>query len=98
VRIMMTRVERVQERITPNSFPHVPKRCSLTPVPRGRLTRTLALSLGGTGGGTLAEKGGRAGIDDDPARETPILSLRQIAPAGFLTQSFAVDWSAGCAS
>jgi hypothetical protein len=26
------------------------------------------------------------------------LSLRQIAPAGFLTQSFAVDWSAGCTS
>jgi large exoprotein involved in heme utilization and adhesion len=30
--------------------------------------------------------------------DTPILSLRQIAPAGFLTQSFAVDWSAGCTS
>jgi hypothetical protein len=28
----------------------------------------------------------------------PILSLRQIAPAGFLTQAFAVDWSAGCES
>ncbi len=31
-------------------------------------------------------------------RETPLLSLRQIAPAGFLTQAFAVDWSAGCQS
>jgi hypothetical protein len=30
--------------------------------------------------------------------DTPILSLRQIAPAGFLTQTFAVDWSTGCQS
>jgi len=30
--------------------------------------------------------------------ETPLLSLRQIAPAGFLTQAFAVDWSASCQS
>ena len=27
-----------------------------------------------------------------------LLSLRQIAPAGFLTQAFAVDWSASCQS
>src|SRR5215831_11639445 len=33
----------------------------------------------------------------EPAQETPILSLRRIAPPGFLTQNFAVD-SAGCAS
>ena len=30
--------------------------------------------------------------------ETALLSLRQIAPAGFLTRAFAVDWSAGCQS
>ena len=30
--------------------------------------------------------------------ETALLSLRQIAPAGFLTQAFALDWSAGCQS
>ena len=30
--------------------------------------------------------------------ENPLLSLRQIAPAGFLTQAFAADWSAGCQS
>lgn len=30
--------------------------------------------------------------------ETDLLSLRQIAPTGFLTQAFAVDWSAGCQS
>jgi hypothetical protein len=28
----------------------------------------------------------------------PVLSLRKIAPPGFLTQAFAVDWSAGCTS
>jgi len=28
--------------------------------------------------------------------ETPLLSLRQIAPAGFLTQAFAVDKPTGC--
>jgi len=32
------------------------------------------------------------------AGETAFLSLRQIAPTGFLTQAFAVDWSAGCQS
>lgn len=30
--------------------------------------------------------------------DAPILSLRQIAPAGFLTQAFAVDRSASCRS
>ena len=30
--------------------------------------------------------------------ETAWLSLRQIAPPGFLTQAFAVDWSVGCKS
>ena len=31
-------------------------------------------------------------------RETTVLSLRRMAQAGFLTQAFAVDWSAGCQS
>jgi len=30
--------------------------------------------------------------------DAPILSLRQIAPAGFLTQAFAVDEPTGCRS
>jgi filamentous hemagglutinin family protein len=30
--------------------------------------------------------------------ETALLSLRQIAPTGFLTQAFALDWSTGCQS
>ena len=32
------------------------------------------------------------------AGESTLLPLRQIAPSGFLTQAFAVDWSAGCQS
>ena len=34
----------------------------------------------------------------DGEGETPLLSLRQIAPPGFLTQAFAADWSTGCTS
>ena len=70
------------------------------------------LYAAGTGPGMKAE-GGKAegrrpvarGEDPDSttlgtssAGETPLLSLRQIAPAGFLTQTFAVDWSASCQS
>jgi filamentous hemagglutinin family protein len=73
-------------------------RDSLPTEPGGWLASPMALSLGRTGDGTLAERGGRSGMDDDPARQTTILSLRQIAPAGFLTQSFAVEGSAGCQS
>jgi large exoprotein involved in heme utilization and adhesion len=45
-------------------------------------------------------RGGKAeGVKAEGERpDIPILSLRQIAPAGFLTQAFAVDWSAGCQS
>ncbi len=73
-------------------------RDSLPTEPGSWLASPLALGLAGTGGGTLPEKGVRAGIDDDPARETTVLSLRQIAPAGFLTQAFAVDGSTSCQS
>jgi large exoprotein involved in heme utilization and adhesion len=34
----------------------------------------------------------------DQTDETPVLSLRQIAPPGFLTQTFAIESSAGCTS
>jgi filamentous hemagglutinin family protein len=73
---------------------------------------TSPLYAAGTGPGMKAE-GGKAegrrpvarGEDPDSTTlgtsldgETPLLSLRQIAPAGFLTQAFAVDWSASCQS
>ncbi|MBI5315363.1 MAG: filamentous hemagglutinin N-terminal domain-containing protein [Nitrospirae bacterium] len=37
-------------------------------------------------------------IDKTDQTDQPLLSLRQIAPAGFLTQAFAVERSAGCRS
>lgn len=52
----------------------------------------------------LKAEGGRRGLKAEGVKaegerpDIPILSLRQIAPAGFLTQAFAVDWSAGCQS
>jgi len=46
--------------------------------------------------GTVTEPDMRTRVSD-PAGETPLLSLRRIAPPGFLTQSFATD-STGCAS
>ena len=72
-------------------------RDSLPTEPGSWLASPLTIGLTKTGD-TLTEKGGgHAGINDitdEPAQ----LSLRQIAPAGFLTQVFAVDLSAGCTS
>jgi filamentous hemagglutinin family protein len=69
-------------------------RDSLPTEPGSWLASPLATLDAGIGRGGKAEgvkaEGGRPDI--------PILSLRQIAPAGFLTQAFAVDWSAGCTS
>ena len=45
--------------------------------------------------------GDRAGDAHTPSESTeamPVVSLRRIAPPGFLSQSFATDWSAGCVS
>ena len=48
---------------------------------------------------TNAEQKARSDEERSVARgEHSLLSLRQIAPAGFLTQAFAVDWSAACQS
>jgi large exoprotein involved in heme utilization and adhesion len=82
-------------------------RDSLPTEPGSWLASPLATLSAGTG---LAAKGegerpvargeGREGmmLGASPAGETALLSLRQIAPAGFLTQAFAVDLSAGCES
>jgi len=40
----------------------------------------------------------RTGQEAKGGGETPLLSLRQIAPPGFLIQAFAGDWSSGCTS
>jgi large exoprotein involved in heme utilization and adhesion len=58
-------------------------RDSLPTEPGSWLASPLVAMSAGTGPG------------DSPAEETPLLSLRQIAPAGFLTQAFALDWSTG---
>ncbi len=65
--------------------------------PGGWLSSPLAVSMSESGSGTLTEAGPRASLSE-PAGEIPLLSLRQIAPPGFLTRAFAADWSAGCSS
>ncbi len=62
-------------------------RDTLPAEPGGWLSTPLAL-------GTLGEN---KGLEARSERETPLLSLRQIAPPGFLTQVFAVE-SSGCQS
>ena len=69
-------------------------RDSLPTEPGGWLASPLATLDAGMGLKVKAE-GGKA---EGERLETPLLSLRQIAPAGFLTQAFAVDWSASCQS
>jgi hypothetical protein len=70
-------------------------RDSLPAEPGGWLSSPLALASSETGGGTVTEARTHASVGE-PVGETPVLSLRRIAPPGFLTQSFAGDSSAGC--
>src|SRR5205807_1711436 len=72
-------------------------RDSLPTEPGSWLASPLALSPAGFSTSTVTEGGDQARVID-PAHETTVLSLRQIAPAGFLTQAFAVDSSVGCSS
>ena len=88
-------------------------RDSLPTEPGNWLTSPLAMLGTGAGEGlsglsSLSGVSGvvRAGlvthqtdqIDKTDQTDQPLLSLRQIAPAGFLTQVFAVDEPAGCQS
>jgi len=75
-------------------------RNSLPTEPGGWLTSPLALTTLSEGTGLASRGEGLEGtpLGTSPAGRTPLLSLRQIAPAGFLTQTFAVDWSASCTS
>jgi large exoprotein involved in heme utilization and adhesion len=65
--------------------------------PGGWLTSPLPLGTAEFTGGTLT-RAGNSVLVTERSEETPILSLRKIAPPGFLTQAFAVDWLAGCTS
>ncbi len=70
-------------------------RDALPAEPGGWVSTPLALSMSESEDGTVKE----AGLNRTPsetAEEIPILSLRKVAPVGFLTQSFAV--STDCAS
>ena len=74
-------------------------RDSLPTEPGSWLASPLAPLAAGRDSGGDRGRGRRTGTRRcDPAQETTVLSLRQIAPAGFLTQAFAVDWSASCQS
>jgi large exoprotein involved in heme utilization and adhesion len=70
-------------------------RDSLPTEPGSWLASPLALGPDGFIAGTVTIRSDQTRAID-PAQETTVLSLRQIAPAGFLTQAFAVDKSAGC--
>jgi large exoprotein involved in heme utilization and adhesion len=73
-------------------------RDSLPTEPGSWLASPLATLNAGMGLGVKAEGVRPVVRNEEPEDETAILSLRQIAPAGFLTQAFAVDWSASCQS
>ena len=66
-------------------------RDSLPAEPGGWLSSPVALSMSESEEGTVRETNGSM-LD-----EFPLLSLRKIAPSGFLTQAFAVE-SSGCQS
>jgi filamentous hemagglutinin family protein len=72
-------------------------RNSLPIEPSGWLSSPLVVGQDGFSSDTVTEKDAQAGVID-PVQETTLLSLRQIAPVGFLTQAFALDWSASCQS
>jgi filamentous hemagglutinin family protein len=68
-------------------------RDTLPPEPDGWLSSPLALATTELDARPATESSQR-----EPAQETHILSLRRIAPPGFLIQSFATNSSTGCAS
>ena len=72
-------------------------RDSLPAGPSSWLASPLALGPAGFSAEPVAEGGTQARVFN-PEQETTLLSLRQIAPAGFLTHAFAVDWSVSCQS
>ncbi len=70
-------------------------RDALPAEPGGWVSTPLALSMSESDDGTVKEVGLNR-TPSETAEEIPVLSLRKIAPPGFLTQNFAV--STGCAS
>jgi hypothetical protein len=62
----------------------------------GWISSPLALATAGLEGSKATETNTRTSLSE-PAEKTPILSLRRVAPPGFLTQSFANSprWDCG---
>jgi filamentous hemagglutinin family protein len=73
-------------------------RDSLPTEPGSWLASPLAPLNVGMGLGAKAEGVRPVAQGEELEGETAWLSLRQIAPAGFLTQAFALDWLTGCQS
>jgi hypothetical protein len=73
-------------------------RDSLPTEPGSWLASPMATLNAGMGLGAKAEGVRHVARGEGLEGETTFLSLRQIAPAGFLTQAFALDWSASCKS
>jgi filamentous hemagglutinin family protein len=71
-------------------------RDSLPAEPVSWLASPLAVAPAEPAGGALTEADTPRTRQTEPSGENPVLSLRRIAPPGFLTQSFAVESSAGC--
>ena len=71
-------------------------RDNLPAEPSSWLASPLASTTAELVGSTTSEPDTHTSLSE-PSDETPVLSLRRIAPPGFLTQSFAVDGS-GCTS
>ena len=72
-------------------------RDALPVEPGGWLSGPLALTTGELVGSMATEPETRTSLSES-TEEMPVVSLRRIAPPGFLTQSFATDPLAGCAS
>jgi hypothetical protein len=72
-------------------------RDSLPAEPGGWLSSPLALTSTELVGSTATEPVTQTSLSE-LATELPLLSLRRIAPQGFLTQRFAVDSSMDCTS
>ena len=71
-------------------------RDSLPAEPSSWLSSPLVVAAAESSGGPVSEASTRTS-PSELVDEMPVLSLRRIAPPGFLTQSFAGDWS-GCSS
>ena len=72
-------------------------RDSLPAEPGGWLSSPLALAPAELVGSIGTEPETRTSLSGS-TEEMPVVSLRRIAPPGFLTQSFAADWTTGCTS